>query len=197
MSQFLRQESPPHFEDHREYRPYLRRDFRYVCAYCERTEAALGGEEFFEIDHFRPRVRFPDLVTHYPNLYYACGRCNRHKGGKWPPPDLLAKGFRFADPCAEDMYVSHLRETADGYLRALTACGEYTRDQIGLNRPVVVNWRLERRSAATEARIMENTVAHLEILLATVSDLAARDEVQQQLATIRLQIARLRKRFSL
>jgi len=197
MSQFLRQESPPHFEDYREYRPYLRRAFRYVCAYCERTEAVLGGEEFFEIDHFRPRAKFPDLVTHYPNLYYACGRCNRHKLGTWPSPGLLAKGFRFADPCAEDMYVSHLEEAADGRLHALTTCGEYTRVHIRLNRRDVVSWRLERRSAASDARILENTVSRLENLLATDSDPAVRDEVRQELDTVRLQIARLRERFSL
>ena len=126
MSQFSRRESPPSFEDYRQYRPFLRRDFRYVCAYCERTESVLGGEEFFEIDHFRPVEKFPEHETHYPNLYYACGKCNRHKGGTWPSDDLIQKGFHFADPCQEDMYSKHLEETQEGALRARTNSGAYT-----------------------------------------------------------------------
>jgi len=68
VSRFVRQETPPQFDDCQKYLPFLRRDFRHRCAYCERTEGALGGEEFFEIDHFRPVSRFREHVTHYPNL---------------------------------------------------------------------------------------------------------------------------------
>jgi HNH endonuclease len=116
VSRFVRRESPPHFDDCQKYRPFLRRDFLQLCAYCERSEIGLGGDEFFEIDHFRPESKFSELKTHYPNLYYACGRCNRHKSRTWPSNSLLANGFRFADPCQEDMYVEHLRESEDGSL---------------------------------------------------------------------------------
>ena len=57
MSRFVRQEAPPQFDERGMYLPFLRRDFRYRCAYCERTETFLGGEEFFEIDHLRPVFR--------------------------------------------------------------------------------------------------------------------------------------------
>jgi uncharacterized protein (TIGR02646 family) len=113
VSQFVRREHPPQIDDRKEYLPFLRRDFRYRCAYCERTEAFLGGEEFFEIDHFRPVSKFREEATHYRNLYYSCGKCNRHKGDTWPSGDLIAMGFRFADPCQEDMYIDHLREKPD------------------------------------------------------------------------------------
>src|SRR5258708_33049864 len=132
MSLFTRRESPPQFDHPTRYREYLRRDFRRRCAYCDRPEAQLGGEEFFEIDHFRPVSKFPELNCHYPNLYYACGRCNRYKGSKWPTDDLRARGFRFADPCEEDMYLVHLGEGEDGRLRALTNSGVYTCDVINL-----------------------------------------------------------------
>src|ERR1017187_2572237 len=138
MSQFIRRESPPHQEDYRQYRPFLRRDFRFLCAYCERTEFVLGGEEFFEIDHFRPAKKFPEQQTHYPNLYYSCGKCNRHKGSTWPSGELMGRGFRFADPCREDMYSEHLEETRNGALRARTHSGEYTCAHIRLNRSDLV-----------------------------------------------------------
>ncbi|MGO9260462.1 MAG: HNH endonuclease [Bryobacteraceae bacterium] len=80
----------------------------------------------FEIDHFRPVKRFPEHTNRYPNLYYACGKCNRHKGNTWPSEDLMGRGFRFADPCEEDLYVAHVEEAPDGTLRARTNAGAYT-----------------------------------------------------------------------
>ena len=63
-------------------------------------------------------------ATHYPNLYYCCVKCIQHQAGTWPSPDQLVEvGLRFADPCEEDMYLEHLRESADGTLEYLTNCG--------------------------------------------------------------------------
>lgn len=197
MSRFFRKESPPLFEDQREYRPYLRRDFRCVCAYCERTETGLGGQEFFEIDHFRPIRKFPEQSRHYPNLYYACGMCNRHKGGAWPTVGLAARGFRFADPCEEDMYLTHLQDVEDGHVRALTACGEYTWEHIGLNRPDVVSWRLEKRQARTELRDLGTLLVHLESLAAAGLDPAVQEEIRNGLAALQFQITQVRVRFGL
>lgn len=42
------------------------------CMYCE--DSAAG-----EIDHFRPKSLFPDLVFVWLNYLYACGSCNRTK----------------------------------------------------------------------------------------------------------------------
>jgi len=134
VSRFVRQETPPQFDECTKYLPFLRRDFRYRCAYCERTETFLGGEEFFEIDHFRPVWRFLEQVTHYPNLYYSCSKCNRHKGKTWPSDEEISSGFRFADPCQEDMYVEHFQEMPDGQLQPLNNCGRYTGEHIRLNR---------------------------------------------------------------
>lgn len=187
MSQFPRQEKPPAFSDHLRYRPFLRRDFDFRCAYCERSEAVLGGKEFFEIDHFRPLAKFPDLGTHYPNLYYSCGMCNRHKSYTWPTDELLARGFRFADPCEEDMYSEHLQEMPDGKLRALTHCGRYTCDHIRLNRPDLLLSRRDKRRAAVQLRELE------QVLRAAERDPAVREHV----GAVALLIAQLRQRYSL
>lgn len=197
MSRFFRQESPPLFDDHREYRPYLRRDFRQVCAYCERPEAYLGGEDFFQVDHFRPRSKFPHLETQYSNLYYVCGKCNQHKGKSWPSDSLLAKGFRFSDPCDEDMYLVHLRELDDAKIEALSNCGRYTSEHIRLNRPDIVYWRRQRRQFLVELPILEKLKTDVEAqfkVSKTGSDL---DELRNKLAALEAVIALDRRRFSL
>jgi hypothetical protein len=197
MSQFIRKESPPYLEDYQQYRPFLRRDFRCVCAYCERTEFVLGGEEFFEIDHFRPVKRFPEQQTHYPNLYYACGKCNRHKGSTWPSDDSIKKSLRFADPCREDMYSEHLEETQDGALRARTNTGAYTCAHIQLNRLALVAWRRSRRLIADDLFVLEALVEDLQLMLKAASGTELRNDLQQRLAALESTIARLRQQYSL
>ena len=114
MSRFVRHENPPYFQNYQDYRPFLRRDFRFFCAYCERNEFVLGGSEFFEIDHFRPVHLFPEHTSRYTNLYYVCGKCNWHKGRTWPTDAAMNTGFRFADPCEEDLYSLHLEQRQNG-----------------------------------------------------------------------------------
>src|ERR1035438_3056391 len=119
MAQFSRSQNRPSFTDYAKYLPWLRADFLYRCAYCERTEFYMRGQEQFEIDHFKPR-RFIDLFNDYENLYYACRKCNRFKSDSWPSDKEISEGFRFSDPCAEDMYLAHLHETQVGDLEAQT-----------------------------------------------------------------------------
>ena len=57
-------------------------DFKRICAYCERYLELSTGR--VTIDHFRPRYRFPNLWLDWPNLMYACHRCNQVKGNSWP-----------------------------------------------------------------------------------------------------------------
>jgi len=197
MSQFIRRESPPVFANYRDYRPFLRRDFHYVCAYCERTELALGGEEFFEIDHFRPFKKFPAQQTHYPNLYYACGKCNRYKGSVWPTEDRVTAGFRFADPCLEDMYSRHFDETQDGALRPRTTVGEYTCAHIRLNRSALVAWRQERRLVAADLTVLQAIVRDLELELKTASAPDFQNELKLRIGLLDATIARKRRQYSL
>jgi hypothetical protein len=140
---FTRSQSPPKFTDYKKYLPFLRIDFRRMCAYCERPELAVGGEESFQIDHFRPKAVSPaDLETDYQNLFYSCHKCNQFKGSTWPSDARIAEGFRFADPCQEDMYAEHLLEDKQtGKLLPLSNCGRYTRDHIKLDRSALVKWR--------------------------------------------------------
>ncbi len=64
----------------------LERVFGGLCAYCE--EITNG-----EVDHFRPKSKFPDLVYCWSNWLFACHDCNQAKSSSWP-----AGGY--VDPCA-------------------------------------------------------------------------------------------------
>lgn len=57
-----------------------------LCAYCE--ESCRG-----EIEHFRPKSRFPQLVYDWSNWVFACHDCNHAKSERWPPR-------WYVDPCA-------------------------------------------------------------------------------------------------
>lgn len=195
MARFFRKENPPKCKNHRDYLPSLRLDFRYRCAYCERPEAVVGGDEAFEVDHFRPRSRFPELVNEYSNLYYSCSRCNRHKGNTWPSEHLAGSGFRFSDPCAEDMYSIHAIEGDGGRLKAITQCGEYTVRHIMLNRPVLVNWREARRIRRRDLESRQLFVERLSQLLNTRTDDREWADMQRELDSLRREIERDRAMY--
>lgn len=57
------------------YRPWLRDDFAFRCAYCLVREqwGRVTGE--FDIDHFQPQSLRFDLAADYENLVYSCRRC--------------------------------------------------------------------------------------------------------------------------
>ena len=60
--------------------------FKGLCGYCERGTRG-------EVDHFRPKSKFPEVVYSWPNLIFACHDCNHAKAGKWPLGGYI-------DPCA-------------------------------------------------------------------------------------------------
>jgi len=152
--QFHRRRSVPMHADYQRYRPILREDFRQFCAYCVRHEYEIGGDENYEIDHYRPQSLFRELVNRYANLYYCCRGCNRNKGERWPSRGLLARGYRFFDPIAEDAYKVHLREGRDGLLIARTKVGEYSLDCLRLNRGIL-QWLRRTRNQQRDRIVRE------------------------------------------
>ena len=71
----------------RDFREDLGRVFFGLCGYCE--EICRG-----EVDHFRPKSRFPERVYEWANWVFACRDCNGSKLDKWPPGGYI-------DPCAK------------------------------------------------------------------------------------------------
>lgn len=123
------------------FRPSVRSDFREHCGYCLLPELLAAGEDAFELDHFRPRSRFPTFETDFYNLYYACHPCNRIKHDKWPSEELQQRGIGIVDLCADD-FETHFRLQPDGRWEGLTPSAVYTIDLLRLNRAHLVQVRL-------------------------------------------------------
>lgn len=70
---------PAGYKSYESFRPWLRDEFTFRCAYCLKRETwgQVTGE--FELDHFQPQSLAPDLRLDYFNLVYACRRCNSVK----------------------------------------------------------------------------------------------------------------------
>lgn len=75
----VRRHGPAGYADHAGYRQWLRDEFSFRCVYCLLREqwGRVGG--MFDIDHFLPVAKRPDLAAHYDNLLYACTSCNLAK----------------------------------------------------------------------------------------------------------------------
>jgi len=164
MPHFLRRVPAPDVKGgYRSFRPFVREDFLRQCAFCLFSELLVGGEEGFELDHFRPRHLFPELLNDFYNLYYSCHPCNHIKRDSWPPSILEEQGIRFVDLCKED-FGAHFSVEADGKLDALTNSGNYTIDKLNLNRKHLVTVRglLERLGVRLhERRISEEELIAL------------------------------------
>jgi 5-methylcytosine-specific restriction endonuclease McrA len=113
-------------------KPHLRLDFERKCVYC-RTPDGIQIQTSFEVDHYRPQSKFPELRNEYSNLYYACNSCNRRKGSFWPSADHLREGRFIANPCDHTM-AQHLRSNATHVDHASKA-GEFMIDLLDLNAP--------------------------------------------------------------
>jgi uncharacterized protein (TIGR02646 family) len=59
------------------------------CALCGYCELPCRGE----VEHFRPKTRYPHLVYVWGNWVFSCHDCNGQKGAKWPTGG-------YVDPCA-------------------------------------------------------------------------------------------------
>lgn len=86
MSELLFREVPPErnytgkkLSDYRRYKDSLALDFKNRCGYTYCLDFWFGGKTNFQIDHFKPKSKFPDLETEYNNLVYSCSYVNRAK----------------------------------------------------------------------------------------------------------------------
>jgi len=145
MPRIVRKQNPPAFRNYKKYKPFLRLDFESRCAYCHIPELRYGPSRNFTVDHFRPKSnpKFRKLICAYSNLYYVCQDCNSSKGSTWPQPKIQAQGFRFLDPCLDDL-TDHWRVGPDGSLEPRTTEGEYMVARVQLNRAYLRCWRIEK-----------------------------------------------------
>lgn len=129
----------PIIGNYHNYKSYVREDFCECCAYCLVHELLAGGEESFELDHFKPQSKFPDLTNDFYNIYYSCHSCNKYKCNSWPDETLIKSGYNFVDYC-NDTFSSHFKEQ-NGKWIPISHAGEYTNDKLRLNRKHFVEIR--------------------------------------------------------
>jgi hypothetical protein len=65
--------------DYRGYKDSLALDFKNKCGYTNCMDFWFGGKNNFQIDHFKPKSKFPKLERNYNNLVYSCSYVNRAK----------------------------------------------------------------------------------------------------------------------
>lgn len=156
----------------------------------------MGGEESFEVEHFRPKSKFPQLDCVYTNLYYACRGCNGHKSETWPSKEQIGRGMEFADPCVADPYSAHLIEETDGSVTGKTACGIYTAAHIRLHRGDLKRWRRLRAQALIDVPTFSALLAYLEQLHSVARD-SDREEIQTRIEALRRYVAQTKRRFGI
>lgn len=75
-----RRHGPLGYSDYTSYKPWLRDEFAFRCAYCLKRETWGQVTAEFDLDHFVPQSVRDDLIVRYENLIYSCRRCNSVKG---------------------------------------------------------------------------------------------------------------------
>lgn len=160
----------------------LRNDFSGICAYCEQDCADLVTV----IEHFRPRLRFPDEWITWANLVYACQSCDNQKGEKWPGTagDPLAS-LSFVNPSA-----SSDQAPAEDFFDYCMAEDDTNTDDRMVPGQVMPSgdlsssdwWRAERTISdldlnsdygQVDARLTELRTDRLDFVLAEIGDLSA------------------------
>lgn len=136
----------------------VRAVYAFRCGYCGVSEAQSGAELTY--DHFRPQSQ--GGTDDVANLVYACHACNEFKGDYW----VEEEETRLLHPLTDDLK-QHIVEEPSGTLQSLTASGQVFIDKLQLNRPALIEYRLERqRLARLESHLAEMTVTLGDILTA-------------------------------
>ena len=105
------------------------------CMYCESKVSAI---DHAEIEHIKPKSKYPELTYTWENLGYVCSKCNNAKR------DQYDENTPLIDPYTEDPEV-HLRAChAFLYERRGSERGELTIATVKLNRPELLEKRLTR-----------------------------------------------------
>ena len=51
------------YTNYRKYKPFLKTDFKNKCGYSNCVDHWFGGTTTFQIDHFLPQSKYPNLKT--------------------------------------------------------------------------------------------------------------------------------------
>jgi hypothetical protein len=118
----VRRHGPQGYADYASFRPWLRDEFTFKCAFCLLREQWGRARGTFHLDHFHATARHPDQRLTYENLLYCCATCNEAKGNR-----------TLSDPCRV-LLDGDVEVDEDGVLQAGTREARRLVRKIGLNR---------------------------------------------------------------
>ncbi|MEF3691537.1 MAG: HNH endonuclease [Candidatus Moraniibacteriota bacterium] len=105
------------------------------CMYCEEK---ILSSQFGDIEHIKPKSRFPKLEFEWNNLGLVCSKCNNAKSNKYD------EETPFIDPYTEDPEDYILAAGTFLVNKRGSERGELTISEITLNRPDLVEKRHEK-----------------------------------------------------
>lgn len=131
LPRLLRRHGPRGYANYQSYKPWLRDEFRFQCAYCLCREIwEPNGADGFSVEHWEPRSTHPERGLEYENLLYACCTCNASRQETPLPVQPLVNSLG-----------DHLEIGEDAILRARTVEGEKVIEICRLNRASLVSFR--------------------------------------------------------
>ena len=136
--------------------------YSFRCGYCGVSETQVGAQLTF--DHFRPLSK--GGTDEISNLVYACHACNHYKSDYWQESDLL----RLLHPLTDDLR-QHIHELGDCHLHPVSKSGVIYIDQLQLNRPALIENRMERQRSFQTNRYLEEMTATLDAILNEIKKL--------------------------
>jgi hypothetical protein len=131
---------------YRGYRPCLRWEFGFTCAFCLLHEAdflehGAEGSGLTSIEHRMPVSTDPRESNRYENCFYACRFCNRSRSDA---PLADTAGRRLLDSCST-VWADHFALGDDDRLAPLSGDAAYTEATYDLNDPRKTRLRRLRR----------------------------------------------------
>ncbi|MEM7174177.1 MAG: hypothetical protein AAF380_02890 [Bacteroidota bacterium] len=107
----------PELTNYKKYKADLQKDFHKRCCYTDCPDKWFGGKTNMDIEHFKPKSKYPKLTTKYANLAYSNPFANRAKAADWQEDMYL-------DPCDVD-YNTHFSRDEQGNIVPLTQQAKY------------------------------------------------------------------------
>lgn len=164
-------------------RAKIRQRAAFACEYCGVTETDTGG--LLTIDHFQPTSKGGS--DNPENLIYCCNRCNSYKYNYFPNSD---KEPSIWNP-TQSIRTQHFFDLENGELKALTPVGKATIDLLRLNRPALIQYRLQKKARAEEVQLLKHYQQLVGLMQQTNQELTVLVNNQQDLLEQQQQLLRL------
>jgi len=155
------------------YRPCLRWEFGFSCAFCLCHEADFGisieGSGATHIEHFVPQDVAPHRRDDYSNCFYVCGYCNR---ARLNAPNRSPAGHTLLDPC-EGSWGEIFKLADDKILPQIEADGNalYTIDTYDLNEPrKLARRKLRSKIIGQRVKVLEECREQMEKWVVVASE---------------------------